>query len=96
VIQTIVFLAGVNTLLQVHFGTRLPAVMAGSYAYIYAIAAIAVSPRYLIIIDPLEVSAAPPYHPPSVFLQSVTDLTLILIDDGSTPSVSPFRGSCSR
>ena len=52
-IQTIVFLAGVNTLLQVHFGTRLPAVMAGSYAYIYAIAAIAVSPRYLIIIDPL-------------------------------------------
>ena len=65
-IQTIVFLAGVNTLLQVHFGTRLPAVMAGSYAYIYAIAAIAVSPRYLIIIDPLEVRAAPALDRPSV------------------------------
>ena len=65
-IQTIVFLAGVNTLLQVHFGTRLPAVMAGSYTYIYVIAAIAVSPRYLIIIDPLEVRAAPHIDRPSV------------------------------
>ncbi|PAN45581.1 hypothetical protein GQ55_9G125700 [Panicum hallii var. hallii] len=54
VIQTILFLAGINTLLQVHFGTRLPAVMAGSYTYIYATTAIALSPRYLIIIDPLE------------------------------------------
>ncbi|VAI01262.1 unnamed protein product [Triticum turgidum subsp. durum] len=36
VIQTILFLAGINTLLQVHFGTRLPAVMGGSFTYIYA------------------------------------------------------------
>jgi hypothetical protein len=58
VIQTILFLSGINTLLQVHFGTRLPAVMGGSYTYIYPAVAIIISPRYLIIIDPFEV------HPP--------------------------------
>jgi nucleobase transporter 1/2 len=56
VIQTILFLSGINTLLQVHFGTRLPAVMGGSYTYIYPAVAIIISPRYLIIIDPFEVS----------------------------------------
>ncbi|KAI4998544.1 hypothetical protein ZWY2020_053886 [Hordeum vulgare] len=50
VIQTILFLAGINTLLQVHFGTRLPAVMAGSYTYIYAAVAIIISPRYILFI----------------------------------------------
>jgi hypothetical protein len=55
VIQTILFLSGINTLLQVHFGTRLPAVMGGSYTYIYPAVAIIISPRYLIIIDPFEV-----------------------------------------
>uniref|UniRef100_A0ACD6A4G5 Uncharacterized protein n=2 Tax=Avena sativa TaxID=4498 RepID=A0ACD6A4G5_AVESA len=54
VIQTILFLSGINTLLQVHFGTRLPAVMGGSYTYIYPAVAIIISPRYLIIIDPFE------------------------------------------
>ncbi|RCV41378.1 hypothetical protein SEVIR_9G129800v4 [Setaria viridis] len=54
VIQTILFLAGINTLLQVHFGTRLPAVMGGSYTYIYPIVAIVLSPRHALIIDPLE------------------------------------------
>ncbi|TVU45566.1 hypothetical protein EJB05_05055 [Eragrostis curvula] len=54
VIQTILFLAGINTLLQVHFGTRLPAVMGGSYTYIYPAVAIILSPRYALFIDPLE------------------------------------------
>ncbi|VAH95462.1 unnamed protein product [Triticum turgidum subsp. durum] len=50
VIQTILFLAGINTLLQVHFGTRLPAVMGGSFTYIYAAVAIIISPRYILFI----------------------------------------------
>ncbi|XP_044968622.1 transcription initiation factor TFIID subunit 2-like [Hordeum vulgare subsp. vulgare] len=50
VIHTILFLAGINTLLQVHFGTRLPAVMAGSYTYIYTVVAIIISPRYVLFI----------------------------------------------
>jgi solute carrier family 23 (nucleobase transporter), member 1 len=58
VIQTILFLSGINTLLQVHFGTRLPAVMSGSYTYIYPAVAIILSPRYALLIDPLEVRSA--------------------------------------
>ncbi|KAH9314977.1 hypothetical protein KI387_023604, partial [Taxus chinensis] len=34
VIQTLLFVAGLNTLLQSYFGTRLPAVIGGSYAFI--------------------------------------------------------------
>lgn len=37
VIQTLLFVAGFNTLLQALFGTRLPAVVGGSYAYIISI-----------------------------------------------------------
>lgn len=55
VVQTILFLAGINTLLQVHLGTRLPAVMGASYAYIYPAVAIILSPRFAIVVDPFEV-----------------------------------------
>lgn len=34
VIQTLLFVAGVNTLLQTLFGTRLPTIMGGSYAFV--------------------------------------------------------------
>ncbi|KAG8364561.1 hypothetical protein BUALT_Bualt18G0010200 [Buddleja alternifolia] len=38
VIQTLLFVAGINTLLQTLFGTRLPAVVGGSFAYVVPIA----------------------------------------------------------
>lgn len=38
VIQTLLFVAGINTLLQTLFGTRLPAVVGGSFAYVIPIA----------------------------------------------------------
>ncbi|KAL4341670.1 hypothetical protein GQ457_08G015480 [Hibiscus cannabinus] len=38
VIQTLLFVAAINTLLQALFGTRLPAIVGGSYAYIIPIA----------------------------------------------------------
>ncbi|CAJ2653662.1 unnamed protein product [Trifolium pratense] len=38
VIQTILFVAGINTLLQTLFGTRLPTVVGGSFAYLFPIA----------------------------------------------------------
>ncbi|XP_022771744.1 nucleobase-ascorbate transporter 1-like [Durio zibethinus] len=38
VIQTLLFVAGINTLLQELFGTRLPAIVGGSYAYVIPIA----------------------------------------------------------
>ncbi|KAK9091994.1 hypothetical protein Syun_026905 [Stephania yunnanensis] len=37
VIQTILFVSGINTLLQALFGTRLPAVVGGSFAYLIPI-----------------------------------------------------------
>ncbi|CAM8977820.1 unnamed protein product [Rhodiola kirilowii] len=43
VIQTLLFVAGLNTLLQTVFGTRLPAVMGGSYTF--------VAPTISIILD---------------------------------------------
>jgi xanthine/uracil permease len=37
VIQTLQFVSGLNTLLQALFGTRLPTVIAGSFAYVIPI-----------------------------------------------------------
>lgn len=36
-IQTLLFVAGINTLLQTLFGTRLPAVVGGSFSYVIPI-----------------------------------------------------------
>lgn len=38
VIQTLLFVAGIKTLLQALFGTRLPAAVGGSFAYVVPIA----------------------------------------------------------
>ncbi|KAM7277135.1 hypothetical protein ACFE04_019001 [Oxalis oulophora] len=38
VIQTLLFVSGINTLLQALFGTRLPAIVGGSFAYVVPIA----------------------------------------------------------
>ncbi|KAJ3673147.1 hypothetical protein LUZ60_006521 [Juncus effusus] len=54
VIQTILFVAGINTLLQVHFGTRLPAVIGGSFTYLIPTISIILSRRYTYFIDPYE------------------------------------------
>ncbi|XP_022763531.1 nucleobase-ascorbate transporter 4-like [Durio zibethinus] len=52
VINTVLFVAGINTLLQTLFGTRLPVVIGGSYAFIIPTISIALSRRYSIFIDP--------------------------------------------
>ncbi|CAN6450142.1 unnamed protein product [Victoria cruziana] len=54
VIQTLLFVAGLNTLLQSLFGTRLPVVIGGSYAYILPTISIIFSHRYSYVIDPVE------------------------------------------
>ncbi|XVF44969.1 hypothetical protein PTKIN_Ptkin02bG0165900 [Pterospermum kingtungense] len=54
VINTILFVAGINTLLQTFFGTRLPVVMGASYAFIIPTISIAFSRRYSIFIDPRQ------------------------------------------
>ncbi|PKU86602.1 Nucleobase-ascorbate transporter 6 [Dendrobium catenatum] len=54
VIQTILFVAGINTLLQSWLGTRLPVVIGGSFTYILPTASIILSERFADIVDPYE------------------------------------------
>lgn len=53
-IQTLLFVAGVNTLFQSMFGTRLPAVIGGSYTYVPTTISIVLAGRYSGIVDPQE------------------------------------------
>ncbi|XWS68955.1 hypothetical protein CRYUN_Cryun04dG0138200 [Craigia yunnanensis] len=53
-IQTLLFVAGVNTLFQTLFGTRLPAVIGGSYTYVPTTISIILAGRYSDIVNPQE------------------------------------------
>lgn len=57
VVQTILFVAGLNTLLQSLFGTRLPAIVGGSFTYIIPIAYIINDASLQRIEDPHTVSS---------------------------------------
>ncbi|ERM99550.1 hypothetical protein AMTRI_Chr10g230730 [Amborella trichopoda] len=55
VIQTLLFVAGLNTLFQTSFGTRLPAVVGGSYTFVVPTISIILASRYSDInLDPHE------------------------------------------
>ncbi|QCD81101.1 solute carrier family 23 [Vigna unguiculata] len=54
VIQTLLFVAGINTLLQTLFGTRLPAVIGGSYTYVATTISIILAGRFSDEPDPIE------------------------------------------
>uniref|UniRef100_A0A7N0T603 Uncharacterized protein n=1 Tax=Kalanchoe fedtschenkoi TaxID=63787 RepID=A0A7N0T603_KALFE len=54
VIQASLLISGINTLLQASFGSRLPAVVVGSHAYILPVTAIINARRYRAIADPTE------------------------------------------
>lgn len=54
-IQTLLFVAGLNTLTQTLFGTRLPAVIGGSYTYVPTTISIILAGRYSDLVDPEEV-----------------------------------------
>ncbi|KAF7126401.1 hypothetical protein RHSIM_Rhsim11G0152100 [Rhododendron simsii] len=54
VIQTSLFVTGLNTLLQTWFGTRLPVVIGPSYSFIAPALFTVLSERYSISVDPLE------------------------------------------
>ncbi|KAL5723603.1 Nucleobase-ascorbate transporter 6 [Ranunculus cassubicifolius] len=54
VIQTLLFVAGLNTLTQSLFGSRLPAVVGGSFTFVPTTISIILAGRYNNIIDPHE------------------------------------------
>ncbi|OMO57345.1 Xanthine/uracil/vitamin C permease [Corchorus capsularis] len=53
-IQTLLFVAGLNTMFQTFFGTRLPAVIGGSYTYVPTTISIILAGRYSDIVNPQE------------------------------------------
>jgi xanthine/uracil permease len=56
VVQTLLFVTGIKTLLQTLFGTRLPTIMGGSYAYVVPILSIIRDPSFAQIADGHSVS----------------------------------------
>ncbi|KAG7977199.1 hypothetical protein I3843_05G018900 [Carya illinoinensis] len=52
---TFLFVAGINTLFQTWFGTRLPVAMEASYALIIPIISFNLSRRFSLYIDPHQV-----------------------------------------
>ena len=56
VVQTLLFVEGINTLLQTLFGTRLPTVIGGSYAFMVPIISIIHDSSLMRIEDPHLVS----------------------------------------
>ena len=56
VVQTLLFVEGINTLVQTLFGTRLPTVIGGSYAFMVPIMSIIHDPSLAMIEDPELVS----------------------------------------
>ncbi|CAL5214171.1 unnamed protein product [Lathyrus oleraceus] len=52
VVQTLLFVEGINTLVQTLFGTRLPTVIGGSYAFMVPIVSIIRDPSLAMIEDP--------------------------------------------
>lgn len=55
VIETLLFVAGINTLVQTLFGSRLPAVIGGSYTYVATTISIILAGRFSGEPDPVEV-----------------------------------------
>lgn len=62
VIQTQLFVSGLSTLMQTLFGTRLPSVVGGSYAFVIPTTSIIQARRYQRITDPHEVSLCDMFH----------------------------------
>ena len=56
VVQTVLFVTGINTLLQTLFGTRLPTVIGGSYAFVIPVISIISDPSLMQIADDHTVS----------------------------------------
>ena len=58
-IQTILFVAGLNTLFQTLFGTRLPAVIGASYTFVPTTISIVLAGRYSDVLNPQEARFSP-------------------------------------
>ncbi|XXG56853.1 hypothetical protein AAC387_Pa03g4163 [Persea americana] len=81
VIQTLLFVSGLNTLLQSYFGTRLPAVIGGSFTFIVPTVSIILSTKYNNVSDPHQ-----------RFLQTMRGIQGALIAASSFQIIIGFSG----
>ncbi|XAR72972.1 hypothetical protein NMG60_11019795 [Bertholletia excelsa] len=81
VIQTLLFVAGVNTLLQTWLGTRLPVVIGGSYTFIFPALYVSFANRYSVYINPSD-----------RFRQSMTGMQGALMIASILPVIFGFLG----
>ncbi len=56
-INTFLFVAGINTLLETSFGARLPVVTTASYAFLIPVISIALSSRFSTVVNPRQVAS---------------------------------------
>ena len=82
VVQTLIFVTGLSTLLQTLFGTRLPAVMGGSYAFLIPAFTIINSSSLQSIQDDREVNIPYPKEQINVIHSKIT------LDFGKFPKLS--------
>ncbi|KAM7478716.1 hypothetical protein LguiA_026929 [Lonicera macranthoides] len=68
-IQTLLFVAGLNTLTQTLFGTRLPAVIGASFTFVPTTLSIVLADRYNDVLDPREVIDPDEPSPPSFMIR---------------------------
>ena len=77
VIQTLLFVSGLNTLLQALFGTRLPTVVGGSFSYVIPILYIIRDSSLMRITDPHEVCSSVFSHHRNIAFLGTENLTRI-------------------
>ncbi|XP_073057196.1 putative nucleobase-ascorbate transporter 10 [Primulina eburnea] len=82
VVQTLLFVSGINTLLQSFLGTRLPSVIGGSYAFLIPMTSIIQSRRYRMIKN----------FPRERFLHTMREIQGALIVTSSVQIIIGFSG----
>lgn len=83
VVQTLLFVEGINTLLQTLFGTRLPTVVGGSYAFMVPIISIIHDSSLMEISDPHQVCFI-------FYISSFFSLAFAFSDKSLTPFTESF------
>ncbi|KAM7482015.1 hypothetical protein LguiB_006598 [Lonicera macranthoides] len=79
-IQTLLFVAGLNTLTQTLFGTRLPAVIGASFTFVPTTLSIVLADRYNDVLDPREVIDPDEPSPPSfMFMSPLSAVPLVAL-----------------
>lgn len=93
-IQTLLFVAGINTLLQTWLGTRLPVVIGASFAFIIPAISVAFSSRMSVFLNPRQVCLC--NHAVLVFISLENSVNLFLVSffRGLSNPWELFKGHC--